>query len=166
MIAVEIILIAAILIFAFVVVFGAPFVPTRARWAATALDLAKIGPIDTVVDLGSGNGIVLHLAAQRGARVVGYELNPLLVLWSRLRLLKYGKRARVQLANFWMVDLPNDTTVVYVFAVERDERKLIRYLEDQASKVRAKKLKVISFGLPLSGKKSLGQAQGANLYKF
>lgn len=153
-------------IFSFVVFFGAPFVPTRRIWAESALDLAKIKKSDVLVDLGSGSGIVLKLAADREAKAIGYELNPFLAIASRLRLAKYGEQAQVKVGNFWKTDLPIGTTIVYAFAVERDGQKLIEYLESQSQKIAAKELKVVSFGLPLYGKEPLASANGANLYKF
>ena len=155
-----------IMAFSFVVFFGAPFVPTRRVWAESALDLAKIKKTDVVVDLGSGSGVVLEIAVNRGAKAIGFELNPILAMFSRLRLARHGKRARVKIGNFWKSDLPISTTIVYVFAVERDEQKLIKYLREQAKKVKAKELKVVSFGLPLDSEKSIASTDGANLYKF
>ena len=81
----------------FGVIFGAPFVPTRKIWIREALDLANIRKNDTVVDLGSGNGEVLKMAISAGAKkAVGYEINPILVLWSRLRFLR---NPRIQIEN-------------------------------------------------------------------
>jgi hypothetical protein len=70
-----------------VLVNGAPFVPTRKKWIDDAMKLAGVGPGDVVVDLGSGDGAFLSAALEHGARrVVGYEINPWLVVWSRLKL--------------------------------------------------------------------------------
>jgi 16S rRNA A1518/A1519 N6-dimethyltransferase RsmA/KsgA/DIM1 with predicted DNA glycosylase/AP lyase activity len=160
------IILAGVLMFGFSVFFGAPFVPTRRKWAESAIKLADVKSKDVVVDLGSGTGIVLKLAAERGATAQGYEINPILALVSKTRLTKFGDRATIKIANFWKVDLPHQTTVVYVFAVERDEQKLISYLKKQAKKVDTKQLRVISFGLPLSDEKSVAKADGANLYIF
>ncbi len=79
---------------------GAPYLPVRTRDLADALVLAEIGPEDVVVDLGSGDGKVLVAAAARGARVIGYELNPILVWISRYRLRRFGDRARVVRQDF------------------------------------------------------------------
>ena len=161
-----IIFVTSAVIFGFVVLFGAPFVPTRKTWAQAALNLAKIKSSDTVVDLGSGTGIILKLSVAAGARAIGYELNPLLVLFSKIRLIRYGNKTDVKMANFWKLDLPLDTTVVYVFSIQRDDKKLIKYLHDQAVKLKTKKLRVVSFGLPLHGEKPVAKSSGANLYMF
>ena len=49
-----IILAILFVVFAFSVFFGAPFVPTRRKWAKNALELADIKQSDVVIDLGSG----------------------------------------------------------------------------------------------------------------
>jgi SAM-dependent methyltransferase len=60
------------------------FVPTRQPIVDAMLRLARVGPGDVVYDLGSGDGRIVVLAAQKyGARGVGIELNPRLVAVSR-----------------------------------------------------------------------------------
>jgi SAM-dependent methyltransferase len=60
------------------------FVPTRESVADAMLQMAKITSTDVVYDLGSGDGRVVILAAQKyGARGVGIELDPRLVQVSR-----------------------------------------------------------------------------------
>ena len=60
------------------------FVPTREAVADEMLRLAGVGPGDVVFDLGSGDGRIVNLAAQKyGARGVGIELDPALVEISR-----------------------------------------------------------------------------------
>ncbi len=60
------------------------FTPTMEAVADTMLKLAKITADDVVYDLGSGDGRILILAAQKyGARGVGIELDPKLVEMSR-----------------------------------------------------------------------------------
>jgi tRNA G46 methylase TrmB len=67
-----------VLVFCSVIIFGAPYVPTRRRDISTAFDkLYKVGAQDTVLDIGSGDGLVLRAAARRGARAIGYEINTL-----------------------------------------------------------------------------------------
>lgn len=60
------------------------FVPTREAVADQMLTLAGIQSSDVVYDLGSGDGRVLILAAQKyGARGVGIEIDPKLVKLAR-----------------------------------------------------------------------------------
>jgi hypothetical protein len=56
------------------------FVPTPQHIADAMLKLARVTPDDVVYDLGSGDGRIVILAAQKyGARGVGIELDPGLV---------------------------------------------------------------------------------------
>jgi hypothetical protein len=150
-----------VLSFAWVCFFGAPFVPTRKRWAEAALELAEIKKSDLVVDLGSGSGTILKILSAAGVRSVGFELNPILWVVSSLRFWFTGL-ATVRLANFWRRDLPVGTTVVYVFAVVRDAAKLEKYLTKQSQGG----LKVITFGFELPTKKVVKRAGGGFLYQF
>ena len=60
------------------------FVPTSEAVADQMLKLAQISANDVVYDLGSGDGRILILAAQKyGARGVGIELDPQLVATAR-----------------------------------------------------------------------------------
>jgi SAM-dependent methyltransferase len=60
------------------------FAPTRQAVADAMLTLARVTPDDVVYDLGSGDGRILILAAQKyGARGVGIEIDPRLVARSR-----------------------------------------------------------------------------------
>ena len=54
-----------------------PYVPTPQGVVERMLDIAKVGPADYVIDLGSGDGrIVITAAKKYGARGFGVDLNP------------------------------------------------------------------------------------------
>jgi predicted RNA methylase len=60
------------------------FAPTRQAVADAMLVLAGVTPDDVVYDLGSGDGRIVVLAAQKyGARGVGIEIDPRLVTLAR-----------------------------------------------------------------------------------
>lgn len=60
------------------------FVPTRESVADDMLQLASVTSADVVYDLGSGDGRIVMLAAQKyGARGVGIEIDPKLVTIAR-----------------------------------------------------------------------------------
>ena len=64
----------------------APFITTPLEVVARMLQLARTGPEDFVIDLGSGDGrIVIHAASAHGARGLGIELDPALVALARAR---------------------------------------------------------------------------------
>lgn len=58
------------------------WVPTPPVLVELMLDIAKVGPSDFVMDLGSGDGRNIIAAAKRGARGVGVEYNDDLVAYS------------------------------------------------------------------------------------
>lgn len=146
---------------------GAPFVPTRRAWIEQAFELSNLGKNDVIVDLGSGNGAVLAAAIERGAkRAVGYEVNPILAVWSRWRLGRYGKRASVRIADFFRSDLPQDTTVIYMFQVSWVLDKIKPYLESQKPQIRSKKLKVVCFGFEIKDAQPVKKLNGMTLYEF
>src|SRR5688572_14411145 len=54
-----------------------PYVPTPQEVVDRMLEMAKVGPHDYLIDLGSGDGrIVVTAARKHGARGFGVDLNP------------------------------------------------------------------------------------------
>src|SRR5579863_3157455 len=91
-----------VLIFGIVVFRGAPYVPSHRRFARAAFrTLYPLSDKDVLVDLGSGDGIILRLAAERGARAVGYEINPILVAITWL-FGHHNPKISVRLADIWL----------------------------------------------------------------
>lgn len=71
----------------------------------------------TIVDLGSGDGRLLLLAAKKGVKkAIGLEINPLLVLYTILRSLLSPHRLTISCywKNFWAYSL-KDADVVFVY---------------------------------------------------
>jgi ribosomal protein L11 methylase PrmA len=97
-------------------VTGGPFVPSAYQRAKRMVVMAKITKGQTVIDLGSGDGRILLLAAQAGARARGVEINPYLVWYTRLRakLAGVGKEIQVTTGNLWTFPLKG-ADVVFVY---------------------------------------------------
>jgi SAM-dependent methyltransferase len=154
-----------ILLFGFVVIRGAPYVPSHRRFVRLALtQLHKLSKDDVLVDLGSGDGIVLRLAAEQGSRAIGYELNPALVVISRL-LARGNRKIETRLADFWLVDLPVETTVVYAFVVTRDVVKLEKKMQTTVDKW-GHSVWLITYGAQLKNKQPTEILQAHSLYLF
>ncbi|MGE5094406.1 MAG: SAM-dependent methyltransferase [Betaproteobacteria bacterium] len=80
-----------------------PFVTTPDKVAVAMLELARVAPRDFVIDLGSGDGRIVIMAARRfGARGLGIELDPQLVERSRAAAQRAGVADR---AHFRELDL-------------------------------------------------------------
>jgi hypothetical protein len=76
---------------------GGPYVPTPQAVVDAMLELAKVGPRDFVIDLGSGDGRIVLTAAQRySARGVGFDIDPDLVEQSNNEAQKRGVAGRAR----------------------------------------------------------------------
>lgn len=148
-------------LFALTVFFGAPYVPSHSRRVRQLFDELKLGPEDTLVDIGSGDGRVLRLAAARGARAVGYEINPVLVLISRL----LHRRSQVRWANFWTASMPSEVTVVYAFSVNRDRKRLVRKVQEEATRAQ-RSITLICYGSPLADRTPDREIGAFSVYSF
>lgn len=77
------------------------WVPSRQALVDRMLAMAKVGPDDFVIDLGSGDGRTVISAAKRGAKALGVEFNRNMVMLARAK----AKEAGVELATFVEGDL-------------------------------------------------------------
>lgn len=154
-----------VLPFGLVVLRGAPYVPSRKTYLNQAFDeLYEMTERDVLVDIGSGGGVVLREASKRGARAVGYELNPILAYISRF-ISRKDKNVTIRIADFWSVDLPDDMTVVYVFSVTRDMKKIIDKMQYEADRLN-RSIYLINYGSELKGIKIEKQIGAYKLYIF
>lgn len=156
---------AVVLLFGLVVFRGAPYVPSHQRQVRRAFEhLYPLHKNDVLVDVGSGDGVVLRLASQRGARAIGYELNPLLVAVSAC-LSRRDPRVTVRLRDFWLTPLPPEVTVVYGFLVSRDTEKMRQKLQGEANRL-GKTLHYIAYGAPLERHRPIKKSGAHQLYMF
>lgn len=128
----------------FVAFTGAPYLPSKRRDVQIAL--TKLYPLssnDVLVDLGSGDGIVLREASKRGARAIGYEIHPVLVALSRW-LSRHDANVSTKQTNFWRAHLPDDVTVIYIFGDGRDISKMVAYVQREATRI-GRDLAVVSY---------------------
>ena len=102
---------------------GAPWVPTRRRDMEHILDDTKLKKGELFIELGCGDGRLLAAASRRGARAIGYEINPVMWLVATLRNIRYYPRVRVRLGNFWHREL-GDADAVMAFLMPRFMTKL------------------------------------------
>lgn len=95
---------------------GAPYVPTTDQTAKSMITLAQLQKGDTVYDLGSGDGKLLLLAAKKEVKAVGIEINPILVAFTRLRILisPYRTQVSVRWQSFWKTDM-SEADVLFIY---------------------------------------------------
>ena len=90
------------------------FSPTRHNIADAMLALARVGPDDVVYDLGSGDGRIPIIAAQKyGARGVGVEINGRLVelSWENANQGLVADRVKFIVGDLFKADISAATVV-------------------------------------------------------
>jgi SAM-dependent methyltransferase len=150
-----------ILCFGFVLLYGAPYLPTLKRQVHTALDLLDLQPGQTMLELGCGDGRVLRAAAARGLNVVGYELNPLLVVVSYFVTFKYRKNVQIIWGDIWKYDWP-PADGIFVFILQKYTPKL----NTKIIKTMPKPIKLVSFAFTVTDKKPARVKDGLYLYLY
>jgi hypothetical protein cdivTM_09943 len=76
------IIIAAFLLTIF---FGAPYVPAHKSDLFRLFETINLSKEDIIVNIGSGDGIILKIANDFGAKSIGFEINPFLILISKIK---------------------------------------------------------------------------------
>ena len=105
---------------------AAPYVPTAPSVVERMLEVAKVGPQDFVIDLGSGDGRINITAAQkRGARGFGIEIDRELIAKATANARAAGVSDRVSFieADLFTADL-SQATVVTIYLLKRATMKL------------------------------------------
>lgn len=154
-------LIIIVLIFGFVLLFGAPFLPTLNNQIKDIFELIDLKPGDLMLELGSGDGRILRAAAQRGIKSIGYEANPLLVLYSQLLSWNYRKSVTIRWKNFWHTSIASADSI-YVFLLDPYMEKLDKKIMSEISKP----VKVVSFTFEFPNRQPIKQINGLRLYLF
>lgn len=90
------------------------------------MHLASFRNTDHVVDMGSGDGVLLFAAIKAGAGTAeGYEVHPMLTAFSRRRAKRKGleKRVRIHQRSYWNADL-SKTDVVLLYQISGSMQRL------------------------------------------
>jgi SAM-dependent methyltransferase len=143
---------------------GAPWVPTPMSMVHKMLQMAEVGPGDTVYDLGCGDGRTIVTAARRyGARAVGVEIDPLRYLWCQMLITVLGLRGRVRVVfgDFFEQDL-RDADVVTCYLLSGTNKKLEGKLQRELSPGS----RVISYYFLFPGLNLLSKDSEARLYLY
>lgn len=118
----------------YALIFGAPFAALAQNRIDTMVKLLKLKKGQKLADLGSGDGRIVISFAKLGIESDGYEINPVLVVWSRLRIRRLGleKLARIHFKDFWREDFSSfNAVILYGIAhiMGRLEKKLKREMK-------------------------------------
>src|SRR3989304_6409719 len=146
-----------------------PYVATKKEKIGTIIRLANIKKGETVVDLGSGDGRLLFAAAKSGVHAVGYEINPFLIVFTKVKAYflfpschsgersdsridsgqaRMTGRVIVKRQNLWKADL-KIADVIFVYG----RRKTMPKFEDFVYKNAKRGTRVIVNTNPLTGKR-------------
>lgn len=150
-----------VFLFGFVLLIGAPYLPTKKLQIKTALDLLDLKKGQTLLDLGCGDGRVLKLAARQGIKGVGYEANPLLWVVACLNTWKHRSTVSIKCSNYWTSKWPR-VSGIYMFLGEKHMAKLhknfVRYDH--------KPLRVASYAFRLEKANLIKEQGGVYLYLY
>ena len=145
-------------------VIGAPWVPVSKKTAQRMLELAKVTPEDRVIDIGSGDGRIIVLAAEKfGASAVGIEADPFRVLWSRMmiRLRGLGKLLDVVWGNFFTQSVSDASVVTVYQGLEINKRLKEKFTTELKPGTR-----VVSYCFPFEGWTPVETHKNPHLYLY
>ena len=132
--------------------YDAPYVAAPMPIIRQMLELADVGPEDTVYDLGCGDGrTVITAAKEYGARAVGIELDPLRYLWCQTLITLLGLRGRIKinLGNFFNEDLSQATVITCYIGQDANETIQEKFKKELRPKTRIVSHNFIFPELPL-----------------
>jgi hypothetical protein len=161
MVTLFVVALALVLLFGLVVFFGPPYLPTLRIQTDTALDLLALKSGQTLLELGSGDGRVVRAAAARGLNVTGIELNPVLVVVSRIVTWRYRDRVRILWGSYWHVKWP-EADGVFTFMIGRQMATLDKRIEAW----RSKPVCLASFAFVIPDKRPAREEKGIFLYTY
>lgn len=145
--------------------FGAPYVPSRRRDLQPMFDeLYPLSSKDSVLDIGSGDGLVLREVSRRKAKAVGYEIHPFFVALSKVLSTRY-KNITIKWANAWTTTFPDDVTLVYIFSVGRDGKRLDRKMQHEVDRL-GRMVTLVCYGNPLPNREAKRTLGAYYLYEF
>lgn len=156
-----ILLIILVIPFGLGAVLGAPYVPILRKQSRDLLEIAQLKPGQTLVDLGSGDGRLLRAAAARGIHCIGYEINPYLVLVSRLVCWRYRHLVIIHTADIWRTKLP-PADAIYIFALDRYMQRLDTKFTNEISVP----TKVISYVFEIPGRTPIRRTPNTFVYQY
>lgn len=158
--AVEYFAIAVILLFSFVLFFGAPYLPTLGKQVNAAIDILKLKKGDRLLELGAGDGTVALVALRRGLKVTAIELNPLLCIVIYIRTFNHRSNVKIICGNFWTTKW-GEYDGIYTFLLDKYMKKLDKRIVQEN-----KSVNLASFAFKIPGRKIEAEKLGVFLYKY
>jgi SAM-dependent methyltransferase len=142
---------------------AAPFVPSSRKAVKKMIDAAELAPTDVVYDLGSGDGRLVLMAAKKGVQdAVGFELNPTLNVYARIRARFMGLSNTTFLTKtLWKADLSN-CNKLFLYLLP----KSMQQLESKILKEMPKGSYIISNSFSLRGLEPIKTIDAIKVYRI
>ena len=102
-------------------------------------------------------------AAERGLKVIGIELNPLLVITSLIVTRKYRKQVRVIWGTYWGAPWPR-ADGIFTFMLPRYMSKLDERITEWLPPEKTVRLASFAFAIP--DKEPIKEREGVYLYEY
>lgn len=140
---------------------GAAFIPCPKEALNNLIKITDFKESDTLIDLGSGDGRILIKASKAGAgKCIGIELNPLLVIYSKFKVLFSGlKNIEIKKADIWKTDLSKANIITLYFVPIKMSR-----LIEKINKEMPSGSKIISYKYKLDDLEIEKEIDGLYLY--
>ena len=146
------------------VFFGVPYIPTHKKELIKPFEKLKLLKNDILADIGSGDGIVLKTASNFSTKSISFEINPFLVLISKLRL-RNSKNTQIYFRNFWHAFLIKKITILYTFGHPERIEKILKLAQIQANHQKTDLL-FISYGFEIKNLKAFKISGAHFIYKI
>lgn len=147
--------------FSFVLLFGAPYLPTLKKQKLLALQMLDLKPSQLLLELGCGDGGLLKRAAKMGICGVGYELNPIMFLIAKCNTFRVRHMVKIEFGNFWNKKWP-EVDGIYVFLLQKYMYRLDKIIIQS----KMKNVKVVSYAFKIPGKKIAQKKAALYLYRY
>lgn len=156
-------LLGVFFVFMYALLFGGPYAPAAHNRIATMIALTKPKKGEKMVDLGSGDGRIVIEFAKLGIESHGYEINPILVLWSKLKIRQAGvsHKAFIHFKDYWLLDFSKFNIVAFFVSplvVGRVKNKVKKEMKSGS--------RAVSNSFKLPGLKHKKEENKVYLYEF
>lgn len=115
--------------------FKVPYVPSSKAQIEKMITLAEITAEDAIVDLGCGDGKILHMIEKKypQATLVGYEIAPMPIIFFHIKKLLLRSKAKLYTKDFMKEDF-SKYTVVFLYLLPETLEKLLPKLKNELPK--------------------------------